>query len=167
MKQAISNNTVLNNSKVMLRFFSVFLTLYLITTFFELEFLKHAVATTSYFFVSIIEPQATLMGTSIFFGGFEFIIIQLCTGVVSMSLFTALIFTYPSTAKEKLISLAFFPIIFLFNALRISVVILSSSLFDNSTVLFLHEQTWLLTAFFVLFCWYLFLNKTGKITKAH
>jgi len=163
-KQPLLKNTSIKNSVVIARFFSVFLVLYFLTTSIELEPLKKAVAATVHFFVSIVEPKAALAGTSILFGGFDFSIIQLCTGVVSMSIFAALILTYPSTSKEKILSIAFLPVIFFFNALRISVVILSSGMFEKDTVLFLHEQTWVLTAFFVLFCWYLFLNKTEKIS---
>ncbi len=164
-KQPASKNAAMKNSVVMARFFSVFLVLYFLTTSVEFESLKKAVAATVHFFVSIAGPDAALAGTSILFGGFDFSIIQLCTGVVSMSIFAALILTYPSTAKEKILSIAFLPVIFFFNALRISVVILSSGMFEKDTVLFLHEQTWVLTAFFVLFCWYLFLNRTEKINR--
>ena len=152
----------------LLKFFTVFSVLYLffhvVDIFFNaLFFLRMIIVLASFSILNFMGLPAGVSDMTIRLWDSSFTIVTSCTGVVSFSIFAALLYATPlNNNKRKPIYLAlFFPLTTLWNVMR---VILTLSMRGDSTEL-LHNTFWMFSVLLVLGAYLIVLKIDGTKMK--
>lgn len=115
------------------------------------------------FILGIFSSTAHATGKLVTFGSFPVKIIEECTGIYEILIFMAAVMAFPTSLKKKGIGLAFgIPLLYLFNVIRILVLILVGSyyyeIFD-----FMHLYFWQVTLILMITSvWVLWILKVVK-----
>lgn len=115
------------------------------------------------FILGIFSSTANATGKLVTFGSFPVKIIEECTGIYEILIFMAAVMAFPTSLKKKGIGLAFgIPLLYLFNVIRILVLILVGSyyyeIFD-----FMHLYFWQVTLILMITSvWVLWILKVVK-----
>ena len=115
------------------------------------------------FILGIFSSTANATGKLVTFGNFPVKIIEECTGIYEILIFMAAVMAFPTSLKKKGIGLAFgIPLMYLFNVIRILVLIIVGSyyyeIFD-----FMHLYFWQVTLILMITSvWVLWILKVVK-----
>lgn len=91
---------------------------------FVIQAFIEATATIEYYFLSVFSSEVRLNGKMVWFGNFVVKIIDECTGIYEMLIFTAAVLAFPTTWRDKGLGILMgCPMIYLFNLLRIAMLI--------------------------------------------
>ena len=118
--------------------------------------LKEIVAISSTWLLRLFGNTVFLDGVTISVGAVRFTIISACTGVVSFSIFSGLIYATPMKRKGYYLALSF-PVFLVWNILRVTLTLS----FGAELVELLHSSFWLISIFIVLGLYMLVLKKEG------
>ncbi len=90
-----------------------------------------------------------------------------CTGLISISILAAIIFslTKPELKKKLQIFLFASAIMFILNLLRIYFVLWAGINFGTEYIGVLHEISWMTTAILIIGLWYYFTKKITQVTE--
>lgn len=90
-----------------------------------------------------------------------------CTGLISLSILAAIIFslTKPELKKKIEIFVLAGIIMFFLNLLRIYFVLWAGMNFGEELIGVLHEISWMTTALFIIILWYYFTKKITKVKE--
>ncbi len=90
-----------------------------------------------------------------------------CTGLISISILAAIIFSLkkPEMKKKMQIFVLAGTIMFFLNLLRIYFVLWSGLNFGEELIGVLHEISWMTTAVFIIGLWYYFTKKITKVKE--
>ena len=113
----------MNTKEFWLKFFVIFVGLYVFFLALDLGSLRVLVATSSAGLLKLLGYNFALAGDTIFFGSARYIIVASCTGVVGFSLFAALVAASPAKRKAKYL-LAAFPLFIAWNIVRVTATVL-------------------------------------------
>ncbi len=107
-------------------------------------------ASISGWIISLFDSGVSYWGKSIAYEGFSVRIIDECTGLLEMVIYSSAVLAFSTSIRKKLIGLAFgVPLIYLFNIIRIVVLVvvgaMSRRLFD-----FLHLYFWQVTLIIII-----------------
>lgn len=101
-----------------------------------------ATARIEYWLFSIFSSQVRLDDKLVFFGSFAVKIIDECTGIYEMLIFAAAVLAFPTTWRKKAIGIVLgCPLIYLFNVLRIAVLIIVGRYWPSAFD-FMHLYFW-------------------------
>ncbi len=115
------------------------------------------------FLLSVFSSSTHASGKVVSFNGFPVKIIEECTGIYEILIFIAAVMAFPTSMKKKGIGLAFgVPLMYLFNVVRILVLIVIGSyyydIFD-----FMHLYFWQVTLILMITSvWVLWILKVVK-----
>lgn len=101
-----------------------------------------ATAKIEYWLFSIFSSEARVDDKLVFFGAFAVKIIDECTGIYEMLIFAAAVLAFPTTWRKKAIGVVLgCPLIYLFNVLRIAVLIVVGRFWPGAFD-FMHLYFW-------------------------
>lgn len=112
--------------------------------------------------LSCLGLNAEATGTFVLVNGASFDIIGECTGIFPIIVYTAVIFSYPTSIRNKMIGLIGIPILYAFNLIRLISVALVG-VFIPSMLDFVHTYLW--QVFLIVFVALLFLIWQDKIVE--
>ena len=109
---------------------------------FVIQAFIEATATIEYYFLSVFSSEARLNGKLVWFGNFVVKIIDECTGIYEMLIFSAAVLAFPTGWRDKGLGILMgCPMIYLFNLLRIAMLIVVGR-FWPSAFDFMHVYFW-------------------------
>ena len=109
---------------------------------FVIQAFIEATATIEYYFLSLFSSEARLNGKLVWFGNFVVKIIDECTGIYEMLIFSAAVLAFPTGWRDKGLGILMgCPMIYLFNLLRIAMLIVVGR-FWPSAFDFMHVYFW-------------------------
>ena len=89
-----------------------------------IDALSEFTAMVEYWFFAIFSDSVRLTGKVVVFEGFAVKIIEECTGIYEVLIYSAAVLAFPTTISKRLIGLAMgLPLLYLFNVVRIAVLI--------------------------------------------
>jgi archaeosortase B (VPXXXP-CTERM-specific) len=115
-----------------------------------------------YWLLDLFSEKVSISGLVVIFGGFSVKIIEECTGVYEVMIFSAAVLAFPTRLRAKVIGLAVgAPILYAFNVLRIAFLLIVGryypSVFDfahlyfmQATLILMITSVWLLWIFKVV-----------------
>lgn len=110
--------------------------------FFVIEALTAWTAAVDYGVLALFSDEAKLNGNLVHFGSFTVRIIEECTGVFEVIIFTSAVLAFPTTWQKRAIGLGFgIPLLYVFNVLRILVLLLVGR-FQPDVFEFMHVYFW-------------------------
>jgi len=134
--------------------------------FFVVQTLTSWTAWIDYQTLHVFTPEASLEGNVIYLGGFAVRIIEECTGIFEVIIFTAAVLAFPTTWSKKAIGLGMgIPLLYFFNVVRILVLLVVGrhlpSIFE-----FMHVYFWQATLILMITCvWLLWIFKVVSHDK--
>ncbi len=147
----------------LIKFFAIFAILHLIIWTMNLGFLENGLAE-----LTGKTNGLSVEGNRVYLNEGEFFVINpSCTGLVSVSIIAAIVFSLrkPKIEKKVLIFLFSAIIMFFLNILRLYGVMFFGKNFGLSAGELFHEVSWISTAAFILILWYYFTKKITKTNK--
>jgi len=162
--KTISQKTIVGNSKnkkialFIIKFFFIFFLLSFIVEILPLGWLNELIAQVSSSLVGL-----SAKGAIINIDGFNFIVGNACTGLMSASILAATIFSLakPSIKKKLMLFTIGLGILLIVNIPRVSLVLLFAKYgFDANLV---HELTWFVMSGVILLIWYYGTKKVCEI----
>jgi exosortase H (IPTLxxWG-CTERM-specific) len=130
--------------------------------FFVIQTLTAWTADVEYQVLRIFTPEAALEANVVYLGGFAVRIIEECTGVFEVIIFTAAVLAFPTSWPKKAIGLGMgIPLLYIFNVVRILVLLVvgrhQPSIFEfmhiyfwQATLILMITSVWLLWIFKVV-----------------
>lgn len=139
------------------RFILFFVGVYVSLTIIDAPILKHIIISLSQKLLILFGVSPTVSNHTISLGNNAFTIVSSCTGIVSFSIFSALLYATTSlqTNKKLFYALASFPLFMLWNVLRIFLVLLTGEQW-------IHDSLWLISTL-VIFLLYVSILKVENI----
>lgn len=108
----------------------------------KIAWIMDLTAVLSSWVVSILPGESYRLGTVCSYNGFSVEIIDECTGLLEMVIYSAAVLAFSTSIRNKLIGLAIgVPAIFLFNLIRIVVLLLVGA-YSHSLFEFMHLYFW-------------------------
>jgi exosortase H (IPTLxxWG-CTERM-specific) len=108
----------------------------------EMQFLMRATATACGFVLDVFSGHVHYSGKFVSYNGFSVEIIDECTGLLEMVIYLAAVVAFSASFKKKLIGIAAgVPAIYLFNVLRIIVLLVAGSM-SRRAFDFMHLYFW-------------------------
>jgi archaeosortase B (VPXXXP-CTERM-specific) len=130
---------------------------------FVLDGLAAGTAAIQYYFFGIFTDSVSLTDKVVVFQGFAVKIIEECTGVYEVLIFIAAVMAFPTTLAKKAIGLGMgIPLLYLFNVVRIAVLILVGKYLPEYFD-FMHLYFWQATLILMITSvWLLWITKVVK-----
>ena len=120
-----------------------------------------------YALLSLLGDDVSVSGRIVTYAGFPVKIIEECTGIYEIIIFAAAVLAFPTSARNKLLGFAWGgPLIYLFNLIRILVLILVGR-FYRETFEFMHIYFWQATMIaMITSVWLLWIVRVMRHVKA-
>ena len=144
--------------------------LYIILTgkfFFIVEALMRLTAAIDGLLVDVFSSDVLVADKLVIFGGFTVKIIEECTGIYEMLIFSAAVLAFPTTLKKKAIGIVLgLPLLYVFNLARI-LMLLVVGRYQYSLFEFMHLYFWQVTLILMIAsAWLLWIMKVVKREEA-
>lgn len=155
------------------RFVLVFLPLLGVVSVLYPLFVKHfnfviqafieATAAIEFYFLSLFSDEVRLNGKMVWFGNFVVKIIDECTGIYEMLIFSAAVLAFPTSWRDKGLGILMgCPLIYLFNLLRIAMLIVVGRFWPPAFD-FMHIYFWQATMIVMITSvWLLWITKVVR-----
>ena len=115
-----------------------------------MQLLMEVTATLTGFVVSLFSDSASYGGQICTFQGFTVKIIDECTGVMEMVIYSAAVIAYPTSWRKKLLGIAYgIPAIYAFNVIRI-ILLLVVGAYSRPIFEFMHLYFWQATLIIII-----------------
>ncbi|HII39105.1 TPA: archaeosortase/exosortase family protein [Candidatus Micrarchaeota archaeon] len=147
--------TEANEGKAFLaRFIPLFFLPFALIHLIDLTAVAQAVATAEQTLLNSLGYQTALQGTLLSVDGTAFKIAADCTGLVSIIMLSALLWSTPLKEEKRLRTLAIFaPFLLAFNILRLLLTLTTGTVFGPIALEIIHALLWFVDAGVVLFIW--------------
>ena len=144
-------------TRFLYNFFIVFLLLYIFFHAVDFYFLKKLVVDLSFAILRLLNSSVTVEDLTILSPDVSFTIVTSCTGIVSFSIFSGLIYATPikSPRRKLLYILLSFPIFFCWNVMRVVMTLCVG----GRLVYFFHNFFWMFSVGIILFLYFLVMRR--------
>ena len=148
----MNRKSLLFAAKFLVLFFSIYALLFIL----DISFLQNGIASFEAALAGL--PNA---GNAIFLGNHIFVIVESCTGFVSIAMIFAIIFSLkkPVLKLKILIFLICSFFLFLINLGRIWIVVYSAAIWGADAAQWIHVISWFMMSGAVLALWYYFTKR--------
>ena len=138
---------------------------------FVIQAFIEATATIEYYFLNLFSSEVRLNGKMVWFGNFVVKIIDECTGIYEMLIFSAAVLAFPTNWRDKGLGILMgCPMIYLFNLLRIAMLIVVGRFWPPAFD-FMHVYFWQATMIVMITTvWLIWITKVvrrDETTPAH
>jgi exosortase/archaeosortase family protein len=144
----------------LVKFFAIFFVLQAIILFLSLNFLEQSLAS---FEAGLLGLQVN--GNTVFVNGNSFSVDANCTGLLSVAILAAIVFSLrkPKLEKKFLVFFVSGALLLLLNVPRLFFVLWAAKEYGVSVAEAVHELSWFSTGIFILFFWFFATRKIAKI----
>lgn len=138
---------------------------------FVIQWFIEATASIEYYFLNLFSSEVRLNGKMVWFGNFVVKIIDECTGIYEMLIFSAAVLAFPTSWRDKGLGILMgCPMIYLFNLLRIAMLIVVGRFWPPAFD-FMHVYFWQATMIVMITTvWLIWITKVvrrDETTPAH